>query len=230
MKILVLKRIFSVGVVLWSLCCLMPPALALDPDDLGKVELKEASRIGRMMKKRLQQANQEMLDERKHIEAGDFVSVVVLPQKDLSYSTLIDEDGSIYLPYLGKIRAAGLTLEEFRDRLKKKLEEKHFKNPQITVTKRSVGRTEAVDVLGEVQMPGPIDFKQSSKRPMTLIRAISQAGGFTKNAALNKVQIIRLVEGKPRILRVKAGDILRAKEKDVILEEGDIVIVPEGFW
>ena len=230
MKILVLKRGLSVGIGLLGLCCLSPLALAVDKGSLGVAELKEAYRLSRLMKKRLQQGNQEMLDQGKRLEAGDYVSIVVLPQKDLSYDTRVDEDGSAYLPYLGKVKAGGLTLEEFRDQLKKMLEEKHFKNPQVVVTKRSAERSEAVDVLGEVQSPGPVEVKKSSKRPMTLIRAISQAGGFTKTAALNKVQIIRLVGGRPTTIRVRAGNILKAKEKDVILEEGDIVIVPEGFW
>ena len=169
-------------------------------------------------------------EKRERIETGDIIVMEVYPQRELSYEASVDEEGYASFPYLGKIRAAGLTVGAFEETLQKILEEKHVRGPRVIVSRRAVQTFQTVDVFGEVQHPGPVPIKASAKRPMTLIKAISVAGGFTKIAAANKVRIIRMVKDEQVTIQVKAGNILKGKEKDVILQEGDIVVVPEGFW
>jgi len=87
-----------------------------------------------------------------------------------------------------------------------------------------------IHVLGEVVRPGPIPVNKFTDAKTTLIGAISEAGGFKRTAATNKVRIVRVVDGKETATRVRAGKILAGKEEDIILEAGDIVVVPEAFW
>jgi polysaccharide export outer membrane protein len=65
---------------------------------------------------------------------------------------------------------------------------------------------------------------------MTLISAISLAGGFTRSAATNRVRIVRVVDGEETTIKVNAGKILKGKEKDILLEPDDVIVVPEAFW
>ena len=83
-----------------------------------------------------------------------------------------------------------------------------------------------VFVYGEVKTPGVIPFL-SSKR-ITLLQAIAQAGGPTEWAKKTKVMIKRKdkVTGKEMEIRVNLKSMISGKISDIVLEEGDVVIVP----
>lgn len=87
-----------------------------------------------------------------------------------------------------------------------------------------------IHILGEVNHPGPLDINEFLKEKMTLVEAISRAGGFARSAAANRVRLIRVVNGKEVVTKIKGDDILKGKEKDVVLQAGDLIIVPEAFW
>jgi len=86
--------------------------------------------------------------------------------------------------------------------------------------------TENVFVYGEVKSPGVISYLGSKK--ITLLQAIAQAGGPTEWAKESKVRIKRKdrISGREMEIQVNLKDILKGKKNDVVLEEGDIVIVP----
>lgn len=87
----------------------------------------------------------------------------------------------------------------------------------------------SVIVMGEVTKPGKYDFGDASK--MTLLGAISIAGGFTRIAAINDVRIIRIDElGNKKSILVRVNNIYKGREKDVALEPDDIVVVPESWF
>ena len=65
---------------------------------------------------------------------------------------------------------------------------------------------------------------------MTIIQAITLAGGFTKLAAQNNTNVTRLVDGQERKIRVPVEDIGVGREKNFLLQPGDIVFVPESFF
>ena len=86
-----------------------------------------------------------------------------------------------------------------------------------------------VFVSGAVRNPGPISFK--SNEVMTILQAISAAGGPTERANLAKVQVIRRLEegGEDRfVVDVKA--IRRGRSEDFVLDESDTVVVREWFF
>ena len=79
-----------------------------------------------------------------------------------------------------------------------------------------------VYVYGEVKNPGAIQFKQSKK--ITLLQAIAQAGGTTEWASKSRIMIKK--KGKRTDVVVNLKDIINGRTADVILEEGDVIIVP----
>jgi polysaccharide export outer membrane protein len=83
-----------------------------------------------------------------------------------------------------------------------------------------------VFVYGEVRNPGAISFLQSKK--ITLLQAIAQAGGTTEWAKKSRVIIKKKDKktGKEMKIRVNLKNLINGKTSDVILEEGDVVIVP----
>jgi polysaccharide export outer membrane protein len=89
-----------------------------------------------------------------------------------------------------------------------------------------VDQTLTVFVYGEVKNPGAIQFKQSKK--ITLLQAIAQAGGPTEWASKSRVMIKRkdLRTGKEMRIPVNLKDVIGGKISDIILVEGDVIIVP----
>lgn len=83
-------------------------------------------------------------------------------------------------------------------------------------------------VLGHVARPGNYELTPN----LTLIRLLSEAGGFSPLAAQNRVRIIRKsAEGAPDAhLTVNVQAILDGGQKDIAIEDGDIVVVPETFF
>jgi polysaccharide export outer membrane protein len=92
-----------------------------------------------------------------------------------------------------------------------------------------VDREIKVFVFGRVTQPGALKFKLSEK--VTLLKAIAQAGGWAEGAKQSAVVITRKDRsGKETQIRVNVKDILSGKRKDIPLQEGDVVFVPESFW
>lgn len=92
-----------------------------------------------------------------------------------------------------------------------------------------VDREIKVFVFGRVTQPGALKFKISER--VTLLKAIAQAGGLAEGARKGAVTITRKDKaGKEQKIRVDLGDVLSGKTKDMLLEEGDVVFVPESIW
>ncbi len=87
----------------------------------------------------------------------------------------------------------------------------------------NVQMIKSVYVNGEVKSPGPFPYS----RDMTLLRAITRAGGFTDWANKGKVDILRENGGKTKVIHVDAGDVERGKIPDVPLLPNDQVVVRE---
>jgi len=81
-----------------------------------------------------------------------------------------------------------------------------------------------VYVNGEVSQPGPVVYVEG----MTLMQAISKVGSFKSTAAVNRIQIVRRVDGKEQILRVDGRKIQDGKEPDPVLIPGDLITVPRS--
>jgi polysaccharide export outer membrane protein len=89
-----------------------------------------------------------------------------------------------------------------------------------------IDQTLNVFVYGEVRNPGAIPFLRSKR--ITLLQAIAQAGGTTEWAKESKVVIKRKdrATGKEMKINVNLKKIIEGKLADIVLEEGDVVIVP----
>jgi polysaccharide export outer membrane protein len=90
-------------------------------------------------------------------------------------------------------------------------------------------QTGRVSVMGQVVRPGVYKLKQN----LTVLEAISMAGGFTSTASVDGTKIMRVGEdGRKQIIRLRMSDVIRGtdKSKDVLLQDGDTIVVPESFF
>ncbi len=161
---------------------------------------------------------------------GDVLEVRVYQEPDLSGAFRVATEGTIDYPFCGRIKVTGLTSSALVDLLTGCLKNGYLKRPQVTVFLKEYN-SQKIFVFGEVQKPGTFAFEPS----MTIIQAITLANGFSKLAAKDSVIVTRVVidektqKGEERKVKVPVESIGEGREKNFLMQPGDIVYVPESF-
>ena len=87
---------------------------------------------------------------------------------------------------------------------------------------------ESIFVFGQVATPGAIKLLE---KDITVIEAISMAGGFTGIASPSRTRIVRMENGVEKTIYINVNKIVRGKKNNhIILKAGDIIVVPEAFF
>ena len=149
------------------------------------------------------------------LQPGDELLVTIqdVAQADRSY--IIDSSGTISLPLLQEVKVAGLSVREVEDRIAEGFRARELlKNPIISV---QPGALRPFYVIGEVNSPGEINYRQG----MTVLSAISAAGGYTYRAQEGQVEVVRTVNGQE--VRSKASE-------DTLIQPGDRIRVYERWF
>jgi polysaccharide export outer membrane protein len=133
---------------------------------------------------------------------------------------LVNSDGTFFFPFVGRIRAAGRTVEEIRDELAAKLAP-FVKNPQVDVAVLQ-HRSQRAFIAGEVARPGAVTL---SDIPIRVTDAIANAGGPLAGADL---QAVTLTRGE-RTFNVDLYDLYYRGnlKQNILLQHGDVVNVGE---
>lgn len=143
-----------------------------------------------------------------------------LPGEADPYGQTVSSDGTIYFPFVGRVRAAGKTPGQLRDQLAASLGP-YVKNPQVDVRVLAY-RSQKVQVTGDVKTPGPLAM---SDVPLTLVDAITRSGGTTDNADIDRVRLTR--GGKLYVLDANRMLDQGDTTQNVVLQDGDIINVPD---
>jgi polysaccharide export outer membrane protein len=151
---------------------------------------------------------------------GDLFDVRVFGETELSATYTVDADGTISFPLLNRIMVQGKTPAEVEKEITTGLADGFIKNPQVTVTPREY-RSKKITVVGMVKQPGTFQYTEN----MTIVEAISRAGGFVPLSRKNAVKVTRKVNGKS--FTVAVDDINRGKAPNFLLRPGDEIYVPE---
>lgn len=151
----------------------------------------------------------------------DVLQISVWQSEALSRVVSVRPDGMISLPLLNDIHVAGLTPDELRNQLAKRLTE-YMAEPNVSVIVQDV-RFYKVSVIGEVTKPGRFELKSRT----TVLDAIAQAGGFKDFAWRSRIVVLR-PEGKTmKRLPFNYNKAISDGQAEVFyLQAGDIVIVP----
>jgi polysaccharide export outer membrane protein len=169
-----------------------------------------------------QAAKPAIEDPNYQIGPEDEVNVNVWREPDISRTVPVRPDGKISLPLLNDVQAAGLTPMqlglEITTRLKKFVSE-----PQVTIIVTKVN-SQRIYLVGEVTRAGAYPLLPS----MTVLEAISSAGGCTPFAKQTKIYVLRKENGKEIKLSFNYKEVLAGQhtEQNVALKPGDTVVVP----
>lgn len=157
------------------------------------------------------------------LNAGDSFEVRVFGEPDVGGSFQVQEDGSIVFPLLGRIDVLGKTQGQLAALLQDQLANGYLRDPQVTVVMTGRENLE-VSVLGQVQKPGTFPYVEK----LTLVQAISDAGGLTDIAHKRRVKLTRQTDQGQKTFEVSVLAITEGREPDIMLQPGDIVFVPES--
>ena len=153
--------------------------------------------------------------------AGDTVRISFPAAPELNQTQKIGADGTLSLPLIGEVTASGKTVGQLQEELAR-LYKPQLQDNEVLVTLDI--RAVPVVVSGAVQKPGKIIFE----RPATVLEAIMEAGGFTPEADLKKVSLIRIVKGEHETQVVDLRSIRKGKPVPAIYcSGGDVIYVPE---
>ncbi len=152
------------------------------------------------------------------IGAEDIILIRVWREPDLSGLVSVRPDGKINLLLIGEIDAAETTPVELEARIAKAYE-KVLKNPIVSLQVQKV-ESKRYLLSGEVNKAGAFPLV----RPMTVLEAITIAGGLREFANGKKIVILR---GTQR-LKFNFNEVIKGKklEQNVLLQPGDHIIVP----
>jgi polysaccharide export outer membrane protein len=244
----------------------------------------------------------------------DLLELKVFDLKELDQTVRVADDGSITLPLLGRLDAAGLTKGELEALIARLLEARYVRNPQVTIFVKeyqskkvavsgAVKKPDTYEMLGEktllemISLAGGLDrdlgkeiiifrpdeqgtqriavdldklvyeadptlnvavlpgdivyvpavekvrifvtgavrtpnlYEVPRSEPVTVLKAVTLAGGTTDRASQSKVQIIRTgPDGKRVSIAVNLKKVKRGKAEDPVLQKDDLVLVPESFF
>lgn len=157
---------------------------------------------------------------------GDVFHMEIVGEKDLPTEFQVAADGTVSFPYIHELEVAGLEpqllAKEIRNRL---IAEDILTDPSVVVTVTEY-RSKTVTVLGQVQKPGSFPLAPG----MTLLQAVSMAGGFTSIAQKNRVNLTRVSEGKAETVIVNMELIYEGSSDDILLQSGDSIYVNERVF
>ena len=154
------------------------------------------------------------------IGVADVIAVSVLDNRELDSVVAVNPGGKIALPLVGEVQAAGLTAAELTQRLTDEYAKK-VKSPVVTVSLREVNSYRFY-FIGKVTRPG----MYTSRSEVTLLQAISMAGGILDGADLAQAYVAR---GKDRVpvdfvRLMRQGDLTQ----NVTLNADDTIVIPDN--
>lgn len=152
----------------------------------------------------------------------DVLDINVWEEPAISRTVPVRPDGKISLPLLNDIQAAGLTPDQLGKEITTDLR-KYVENPQVTVIVTAIN-SQRISILGEVNRPGT--FQMLPK--MTVLQALSDAGGFSPFAKLKDIYILRMVNGKQEKFPFNYKNVLKGNDpqENIVLKAGDTIVVP----
>jgi polysaccharide export outer membrane protein len=171
------------------------------------------------------------------VGAHDVLTITCYDQADLSGKFAVEADGTFTYPFIGRLKAGGLTLRMVEDRLKDQLkDEGYFNNPQITVAVEQY-RSQKVFIVGEVRSPGSYPVSGD----MNLVEALARAGS-TLPTASGEAIIVHVATGQnvlgptlpsqdnaENVVRVDLRELQNGVfANNAALRDGDTIFVPRA--
>lgn len=160
------------------------------------------------------------------LKVSDVIEIDVYQEGDLNKSVRIEGDGTVSLALVGKVKLAGMTVAEAKALITQLYNRDYLVDPQISLLVVSFS-PKVLHILGSVGSPGVVEIPPD--RDLTLTEALSMVGGVTRMGNPKAIKIKRVdQDGRSRQMEVNFSKIVQDPDvKDLVLNEGDTIWVPE---
>ncbi|MFN3200097.1 MAG: polysaccharide biosynthesis/export family protein [Bradymonadia bacterium] len=155
---------------------------------------------------------------------SDVFEVRVYQEKELSGTYRVGSDGTFDFPLIGQVKADGETPSSLAKVITERLSTQYLRDPQVSVFVKEFN-SKKVFVLGEVNKPGTFPFEDD----MTIVQAITLAGGFKNLADKDKTVVTRRRGEREKKFVVPVEKIGKGQAQNIELKPGDIIFVPQTW-
>jgi polysaccharide export outer membrane protein len=161
-------------------------------------------------------------DAEYKIGPQDVLQIDVWKEPEITRTIPVRPDGKISLPLVNDVQAAGFTAMQLAAVIREGLT-KYLTNPQVTVTVTTIN-SRRVFLTGELSRTGSLPLLPN----MTVLQALSSAGGFTPFAKMRDIYILRIENGRQTKYPFHYKDVVKGKrqEENILLQPNDVIVVP----
>ena len=160
------------------------------------------------------------------VGAGDVFTMQIIGETGLPQEYQIAADGYVNLPYVHRVHVEGLEPQEISDLIRKRLiEAKILTDPSVLIRVREYS-SKHILILGQVARVGSYPFTPG----LSLVRAISMAGGFNSIAKKDHVNLTRKTKTGTKTVVLSVDAIMEGESPDVLLQAGDQIYVQERIF
>jgi polysaccharide export outer membrane protein len=152
------------------------------------------------------------------IGATDVLEFSVFKVPELSRTVQVSDTGTVNLPLVGEVVAAGRTARELEQSLAKELGAKYLQKPQVSIYVKEYN-SQRVTIEGAVKKPGVYPVRGD----LTLLQLVATAQGFEQNSDYTVV-VFRQKDGKRSAARFDVEEIRAGRAQDPLLLSGDVVV------
>jgi len=162
------------------------------------------------------------------LQPGDLVDIKIFMENGMDRTLRIGGSGTVNLPLAGNIKISDLSIIQAEEVIANELK-KYLINPQVSLFVKEYGNT-TIYILGEVKTPSAIQIPPG--KSLTVLEAITSAGGFTPVAAVSKVKVLRMENGVQKSIEVDISQITKQGKKslDINLMPNDVIFVPQSMF
>lgn len=157
---------------------------------------------------------------------GDVISINLFNAEEEGGEYPVFMDGTVSIPLIGNFKVEGMTIKEVNTLFAGEYA-RYLKRPVVTVTLKSQ-RPLKLAIAGEVNNPGNYTIPGDTSQQPTITNLVEKAQGLTVSADISRVTLRRTYNGVEETYVLNFWDLLREGdlEKDVPLQDGDVVIIP----
>jgi polysaccharide export outer membrane protein len=162
------------------------------------------------------------------LQPGDTVRVQIYQEPDLDREIKVSKEGAIFLPLIGQLAVKNETVRRIEEVVHILYDRKYLVNPQVNITVIKY-RQRTVNVMGAVNSPQAIEYPP--EQPLTLLDAVSRAGGFNRYANRKAVKLTRtFADGHKETFVINADELISgSKSESWVLLSDDVIFVPESI-
>lgn len=160
------------------------------------------------------------------VAAGDVFTMQIVGEHELPTMYQVDSNGDVRLPYIHSVHVDGLEPQQIAELVRKRLiEEKILSDPSIVIRVEQY-RSKSLVILGQVSKPGRYVFTPG----ITLLQAVSLAGGFNSTAKSDRVLLTRKTKSGTHSVVLSVDAITEGRSPDLPLQAGDRIYVPQRIF